>query len=321
MVCKCPKCNANIELDHTQIPDGGVATNCIYCKVHIQFVRESFARMAYYKAAQKSCFRCGKHLGTALHCPSCHTFYPDFFVAVDYAVVKRQTRERNRQSLIASFSGFKLSLPSFKSAGYYKPTSAPSFSKSGADSMKSKFSLSRNMVVALVCLLVITAAGAVGYSVHARHKAEQVYLETFFKALYGIKSGADLGNKTYTKFVKELTVAQSSGLRVTPRATPDEEVRLNKVKTEVDKLILQLNPPPEKFAKPYENLVKLNQQYGKINSLALQPPPSLTVLNEAVKKQGDEFARQSQELKSSLNEELADELKNAKQRYKILNDF
>jgi hypothetical protein len=277
--------------------------------------------MAYYKAAQKSCFRCGKHLGTSLHCPSCHAFYPDFFVAVDSAVVKRQAREKNRQNLFASFSGFKLSLPSFKAAGAYKSASAPSLSKFGTDGLHSKFSLSRNMVVTLVCLFVITAAGTAGYSVYSRHKAEQIYLETFFKALYGVKSGADLGSKTCTKFIKELTSAQSSGLRVAPRATPDEEMRLNKVKTEVDKLILQLNPPPEKFAKPYENLGKLNQQYGKINSLALQPPSSLTAFNEAMKKQGDEFARQSQELKSSLTEEMADELKNAKQRYKILNDF
>lgn len=322
MICSCPKCNATIELDHAQIPEEGVATNCAFCNVHIQFVRESFAKMAYYKAAQKSCFRCGNHLGHTLDCPFCHALYPDFFVAVDSSAVRRQTRERNRQHLIASFKGFKLSLPNFKASAaqksHLKSIPQPVIGKQSAFG---KIHLSRNMLVALVSLLLIAIIGSGGYTVYARQKAEQTYLEIFFKALYGIKSGADLSTKTHTKYVKELTSAQSSGLRMLPRATSDEEMRLTKVKTEVDKLIQQLNPPAEKFAKPYENLGKLNEQYGRLHALAISPPASLPALNEAIKTHGDSFSRQSKELKSSFTEEMADELKNAKQRYTILKDF
>jgi hypothetical protein len=305
-----------------QIPAAGMATKCTACNARLQVVRESFARMAYHKAEEKSCAQCGNSLGHTLHCPACGVVYPDFLVAADPAIIRRQARDRRRQHFLSSFQGISLSLPSFKSAGAEKatPRYSPQRATTSAKSSSAAAS-SRRIPILIVSLLVLAAIIGGGYTAYARHKAEQIYVQTYFKTLYGIKTGFDLCSKTNSKIAADWKSAMDGGRPFTPRLAADEEARLGKVKTEVEKILQQLNPPPEKFATSYEQLGKLNGRYAQLHNMTLSQSASLPALTDALGKYTTEFNKQAQELKASFSEEMTEEMKQARLKYKPLKDF
>jgi len=318
----CPKCNASIEHDHATIPNDGLATKCPACNARIQLVRESFAKMAYYQGSRKSCSNCGSQLGHSLHCPSCSVVYPDFFITADPADIRRQARERRQQSRFASFKGISFSLPEFKSRTSAQKTSsytpqrvtpktAPSTAKPHA----------KRLPLLIILLIIIVAIAGGGYTAYARIKLEKTYTESYFKALYGIKTGQELTIKLSSKIALDWKAAQDSGRVFAPKISPDEDIYIKNIKTEVDKLVNQLKPPAEKFAKANEKLIALNNQFAQSYTLAVAPPNSLAALSDGLAKTGEQFTKKSLELKSSLDAEMLNELKTAKQTYKVLKDF
>lgn len=323
MTCSCPKCNAAIELDHVGVPEEGSVASCPACNARLQIVKESFARAAYGRLAEKSCVACGKPLGTGINCNSCGSLYPDFFIAADPAALKRKAREQKRQQLFAAFKGIEFTLPKFsrgpslQSRPVYTATGVSRRPSAGFTGMKSG-----RLPQLIVCLVAIVALAGGGYALYTKKQAEKRYVDTYFKALYGIKTESDLSVKVQSRILSDWKTAQGSGRAFSPFAATEEIGRLSKVRTEVDKLLNnQLAKPPEKFAAAGESIRKLNDQCVKLNALAVSPPPTLALYTDTSEKVTAEFAKSAKSLKSSLPEEMSAEFEKAKVKYKNLREF
>ncbi len=318
----CPKCTNPIEQNLESIPSEGLATKCPSCNARVQLVKVSFARMAYFKAGMKNCANCGNQLGHSLHCPSCRLIYPDFFIAADPAVIRRQAREQRQQRMFSSFQGLEFSFPDFKSrtsdskkTGYNPQRAKKSDTQNGE---KPRPTMPRKLIAALIIVAIIVGGG---YTAYARHKAEQVYMASYFKALYGIQSGVEITIQLNSKMATDWKATQEAGKVYISRTMPDEEAQLVRVKSEVDKFVKQLTPPSAKFQKSQQSLIALNNQYNQIHNLAITPPSTLPALNAALTTSKAQLAKKSEELKSSLDEDMKAELLKAKQTYKVLKDF
>ncbi|GAM07781.1 hypothetical protein OR1_00050 [Geobacter sp. OR-1] len=322
MTCSCPKCNAAIEFDHAGIPDEGASINCSACNARLKIVKESYARVAYGRLTEKSCSVCGTALGAGISCPKCGILYPDFFYAADPAVLKRKAREQKRQHMLALFKGVEFSLPSFKSGAQkhaYTHVAKPEAKKTSPTPAGGS---SNRMPMLVVCLIVVLAVSGGGYAFYAKKKAERMYVDTYFKALYGIKTGADLSIKVQSRIANDWKAAQDDGRSFSPLPATGEITRLNKVRSEVDKIVNnQLVKPPGKFAASRETLAKLNEQYARMQTLALSPPNSLSSMTDATEKAAADFAKTAKALKSTLPGEMAEELEKAKVKYKNLREF
>jgi predicted Zn finger-like uncharacterized protein len=323
MTGKCPNCNTAIEQDHATIPSSGLMTKCPACNAKIQLVRESFAKMAYYRRENKSCATCGNQLGHSLHCPSCNAVYPDFFIAADPAAIRRQARESRKKARFTSFQDLNFSLPSFKSNAASKKSSSytPQRVTTKTPARDTAKSSSTRIPVLIILFIVIIAITGGGYTAYARHKVEKAYTESYFKALNGIKTGQELATKLSSKLAADWKAAQDSGRPYAPKIAQDEEIYIKNIKSEVDKFVHQLKPPTERFEKANEKLIALNNQFAQSHTLAVAPPNSLAALTDASSKSGEQFKKTSQDLKASLDEEMQTELKIAKQTYKSLKDF
>ena len=322
MTCLCPKCSAPIELDHSGIQNEGLKTDCPACSARLQIIRETFARRAYGSTSGKSCASCGGQLGAGLVCSDCGALYPEFFVAADPAVIRQQARELKRQRLIGAFKNIEISLPSIK--GGRTVQSVPGYDVrtvvKGSDySTQAK---TRSLISLIAGIVIVAAVLGGGYSIYATNKAEQLYVGTYFKALYGIKTGADLSAKVTGRIAADWKSAQDAGRSFSSFPSTEELNRLNKVKSEVDKMFAQqLAEPPKKLAASREGLMKLNEQYTRLHALATSPPKSLAELNDASGKASASFEQSAKSLKSTLPEEMSTELVNAKKKYKVLKDF
>lgn len=322
MTCLCPKCGASIDQENSAIPDDGSTTTCPACNARLQIVKESYAKVAYGTLSGKSCAYCGGRLGSGLICPACGALYPDFFVAADPAVLKRKARELKQQQLLSVFKGLEISLPSFNRGRYVKiqPTYKPKTETKGT--VLSSATKSTNLPKLIAAFLVVVILLGGGYALYAKNMAEKQYVETYFKALYGIKTGVEVSTKVSSRISSEWKMAIDSGRSFSPLPSIDELTRLNKVKSEVDKMMtIQLSSPPKKLAPSREGLVKLNDQYTKLHALASSPPNNLAMLNDVAGKATASFDESARSLKATLPKPMSEELVNAKKKYKILKDF
>jgi len=306
MICACPKCAARNEVDLAEIPEGGTATNCTACKARFLITRESIAHRAYRKAENAHCAKCGNDLGSSLHCPSCGELYPDYFVAETPDVARKQVRK-----IVDAFSGLK-DLSFEWGAKPKAVTGHTSRAKSVTPASREK-SRKFAMVAAGVMLLVVVVAS--GGWFYMQHKAQQQYAENYIKALYGVKSGMEYGLTACSKISEEMKSRGSA------RISPEDEIKMSKVKDEVDKIMQKLKDPPGKFGQANEKLTKLYEIYKSIYTLAISPAGSPARISGVASKAESEFRQGTQELKSSLPEELSEALKKGKNKYRGLRDF
>lgn len=322
MNCICPKCTAHIEQDHTQIPAEGTAIKCPACKTRVMLIHESFARMAYYKAGAKNCSNCGAQLGHTFYCPSCHNTYPSFYASVDHAAFRNNVKAKQRQRFVDFIKLPQISLPSFKSSSTaaapqrYTPERITTTAKSAVTATNARrFS---TQIISLIVFIVIMSGGYVAY---ARYKTEQLYLDTYFQTLYGIKGGVDYCTKIQGKMIFDWKSAQQSGQSFKPRVAIDEESRLIKVKNTNATLLQQLQAPAEKYIPAKEKLEKLNETFTKIQAMTLTPPATLATFMEDARREGELFSKQAKELKASLPDEMTEGFVKAKEMYKSLKDI
>lgn len=322
MTCICPKCGAAINQEKPGMPEDGSTSRCPACNARLQIVRESYARIAYGTLAGKNCASCGEKLGTGLTCPACGVLYPDYFIAADPAILKRQARELKQQQMLSVFKGFEISLPSFKSdrsvkvrPDYKKKTDTKGSSSSTVPGSKNL----PKLIAACIVILIVLGGG---YAVYSKNKAEKEYVATYFKALYGMKTGVDLSTKVTGRISSEWKSAIDAGRSFSPLPSTEELSKLNRVKSEVDKMMTtKLSSPPRKLSSSRSGLLKINDQYAKLHAVASSPPNSLSALNDFSAKAVASFDDSARSLKSTLPKSMSEELVNAKLKYKNLKDF
>ena len=308
MICVCPKCAAKVDVDISQIPESGTATKCAECKTRFLIIRESIARRAYRRPAEAHCTQCGNELGEQLHCPSCGLLYPDYFVAETSEAVRKRARKSR-----GAFSGIRNISFEWGSRSGTKPSYTPKVKVSTA--AKSQAKGTRNLIKPIVGLLLAIALIAGGVSYYKQHKSKSQYAENYVMALYALKTGTELNVKTCARLSADLKAGRSA------RITPEDELKMNKVKAEIDAIMIKLNEPPGDYVSAKEKLGKLYSIYKNVHSLAIAPSGSLAGLTDSASKAEIEFKQSSQDLKSSLGEDLTEALNKGKAKYKGLRDF
>ncbi|GFE61670.1 hypothetical protein [Geobacter sp. AOG2] len=308
----CLKCAAKNEVGFYQIPDTGLTTKCTSCKTNIEIVRDSSAKRAGQLSKELFCAKCGHQLDHHTVCRSCGFLFPDYFVVVNHEEARRQAKSRQSAKFRQAFADFGTSLRPRVSKDVYTP-SRPVVTASAKTTI-----FSGKLRATLVSFVVIAAVIAGGFVYYRQYKAEQAFVTNYVKALYGIKLGTEGSINACAKISREWKATAESTANFVPRVNMDDDVKADKVKAEVDKLMQKLQPAPAKYSQANAKLAELNGIYGNLYALKSSPRGTLDSFNNSTDKADKAFKQTVQELKANLPEKLSKELETAKQRYRGL---
>lgn len=310
----CLKCAAKNEVGFNQIPETGLTTKCSSCKSTMEIVRDSNAKRAGQLSKELFCVKCGHQLDHHIVCRSCGLLFPDYFVVVNREEARRQAKSRQSARFRQSIADFGASLRPrvSKKQKVYAPDRpvGAAFGK--------KVVISSGLRTALISLVVVVAISAGGFVYYRQYKAEQEFATNYVKALYGIKLGTESSANACAKISQDWQATAESKINFTPRVNMDDDVKADKIKSEVDKLMQRLQSPPAKYAQANAKLAELNGIYEKLYSLKNSPRGTLDSFNSSTDKADKAFKQTVQELKANLPEKLSKELETAKQRYRGL---
>lgn len=311
----CLKCAATNEVGFYQISDYGLTTKCSSCNTSIEIVRDSCAKRASQLSKELFCVKCGHSLDYHVVCRSCGLLLPDYFVVVNHAEASRQAKSRQSAMFRQAFADFWASLrpgPSKENQGVYAPGRAFNVA-AGKPSV-----LSSGLRKALVGFVIVVVVAAGGLFYYHQYKAEKGFARNYVKALYGIKIGEEDSLNACAKISEDWKATAASRVNFTPRVNLDADVKAEKVKTEVDRIMQTLQNPPDKFSQAYAKLAVLNNIYAKMYSLKGSPRGTLNSFQSSAVKADNAFKEATKELKASMPEKLSKELETAKQRYRGL---
>jgi hypothetical protein len=313
--CSCPKCSATIERDLKQIAGETSTNNCPACTVRYVLTRESFARRASRKAGEINCAQCGGKLDHSQYCPSCKALYPDYYAAEFPDAAKKRTRQS--RDLFGGLKSFSFEWRSSSTAPSidYKPVLLDS------EPWQETAGLKKKNIAMGASALVLVVLIALGVSFYSHAKAKKQYAASYVMALYGIKTGTDLGLAMCGKISSEWAVKSNSGQNSPPLSTVDDENQLNQVKDQTNKYLQKLNNSPAAFAESNERLLKLNGLFLKLYAAALKPSGTITSFVEQTQKTENDIKVATADLKKNLPAELSAELAIAKTKYRGLKDF
>ncbi len=304
MTCTCPKCQAQIDIDVSQLPGNGTFTPCPECKSRFWVNNETYARMALRKEGSIYCDRCGNELTHSIVCSGCGVMYPDYYMVQSSKPPRRQVE---KSSFLPSFS----LRPAKQHYAYTSYT--------GPEKTRPLPSKALPMRLGLATLLVLVAAG-IGYFYYVK-KTEQIYAKNYMRALYIIKSGTDITLNTCAEISSDWQKNMDQGQNAAPHISTDVESRLNRIKDSSDRYMQILKKSPKKFVKSNEKLARLYAVYITTYNLAVSPSGSMANYNSLANKSQNDFNVALQELKGSLAPQLSSELQVAKAKYKGLRDI
>jgi hypothetical protein len=173
----------------------------------------------------------------------------------------------------------------------------------------------------IIALVIVVAAIAGGVSAYNHYQQVRKYKDTYMKALYCIKTGADLSNEVSLEIADTWKKKQDAGESYQPLPSAVEAANLNTVKGRADKFVQMMQPPPAEFTEANDRLMKLNGIFVKAQALALAPSGSPPALRASAEKLQNDFTQAAHELKNTLPKSLAEELKMAQMKYKGLREF
>jgi hypothetical protein len=321
LICSCPKCSAEMELDLPEGEQQVINTTCAVCNAPVSIIRESCANRAHRRSREISCVRCGSRLEHNPHCPSCGVLFPDYFVTMSPEDARSRARSKK-------FADFRQSIKRFNPSFYFdfirKPTEQQQ-RRPGARSATGKHPSQTlvnprmlRLIIALLVLIALAGGGSYAFNLHQR---QQQFAENYFKAIYGINAGNEFTLNACARMIDDGKTA-AAGLNFTPRLNEKEATKANKIQLEVDKLIRQMGTPPAKFVPAHQKLVQLRGAYQKSLDLAAAPPSTIQALTSAADQAGAGFSAAARDLKSALPDTLKDDdFEKAKQKYRGLKEF
>jgi len=311
----CLKCAATNEIDFHKITDDGLTTKCSSCKTSIEIVRDSSAKRAGQLSSELFCVKCGHLLGQHIVCRSCGLLFPDYFVVVNHAEARRQAKSRQSEKFKQAFADFLASFrpgPPKVKLDIYAPGSAV-----GVATRKPAV-LSSRLKVALISVASVVVIAAGGFLYYRHYNAEQEFVKNYVKALYGVKVGEEDSVNACAKIMEDWKATAASRVNFTPRTNVDADVKAEKVKTEVDRIMLKLRNPPALYSQANAKLAELNNIYANLYNLKGSPRGTLESFQSSAVKADTAFKQATKELKASMPEKLSQELETAKLRYRGL---
>jgi hypothetical protein len=306
MTCSCPKCNAQIEFDPTDISSDGLASKCAECGANFAIRKESFAKRALHKSDEISCAECGSNPGSSIYCQSCHAIYPDFLVIDTSSAAKRKMGK-----LLASLQRLKnLRLGGAAHPSLETYTTAPSAPGKGRG--LPLIGAPAQLVAVLVVLIVVLVGG--GYYWY-QDKQETNYSLSFIRALVGVKIAKDFEIGISERLVAAMKSGASASL------TPAEQKSATSAKKDVDTVMKRIDNVPKKFTTSNDSLKKLYDSYSNLHDTITSPAASADIYSGAVKKADDDFRKNTRELKAGLPERISTQLAETSKKYKALQDL
>ena len=307
MMCSCPKCNAQIEVDLSKMPENGTFMPCQECKARFWINKESYARMSLNKEGKTYCDQCGKELDHKIVCKACGVMYPDFYLV---RASKPPLRQVEKPDFNISFS--------LKPA---RQTYTHNYTYTGTGTKKTSARAPNNILkrVGMLVFVVFLAIGAA--LLYQKIQLEKQYAKNYMRALYTMKLGTDYGLNTCAKISSDWKTKMDAGQNFAPHISEADEATLNKIKDTTDVLMQKLNKPPKKFINSNEKLSNLYGAYTKVHAIAVAPSGSLSSYTGSAANSQNEFNLAVKNLKESLPLELSEELQSARKRYKALRDI
>ncbi len=147
--------------------------------------------------------------------------------------------------------------------------------------------------------------------------SERRYLHNYVLALYGIRSGMELSSSICGSYTNTGNKDASPGLSLDGKINPEKKSDLDTIKHEVDSIMEEMGPPPEKLSGAAETLRKLCAVYKKQDVLANGPSGSVALYEREVDASRENFVRLLEDLKANLPGPLADELKKDGKKYDL----
>ncbi len=247
-------------------------------------------------------------------CRSCGLLFPDYFVVVNREEARRQAKSRQSVKLRQAFADFGASLRprASKKQEVYTP------GRPVADAFDKPAVFSGGLRTALIGLVVVVALAAGGFVYYRQYKAEQEFVTNYVKALYGIKLGTEGSVNACAKISQDWQATGESKVNFTPRVNVDDDIKADKVKAEVDKLMQKLQKSPAKYSQAHAKLAELDGIYENLYALKNAPRGTLDSFNSSTDKADKAFKQTVQDLKANLPEKLSKELETAKLRYRGL---
>ena len=308
MTCSCPKCQADIQVDHAQISGDETSHACPVCSARFLLYTESFASRALRKGTEIYCAHCGGKPGSSISCRSCGAVFPDYIVL---EAGQKRTRKKREAVVVKEGGAPKLARRPAYVPG--KTVSAPS-KRAGAG-----LGRYRAIAIGVVILTVFATAGVSGYR---SYETQRRYVKDYVSALYGIKTGKDRCVKVRTRLVADWKAALDSGHNAVPRANAEEEASLVDIRGRAGEMMKKVDETPKKFAAAKEKLLVLQGIYLKLSAATLTVPSGTPAsFSDATAQADADFKRAAQDLKGTLPEALSEELKVAMARHLGLRDL
>lgn len=310
MRCPCPKCDAMVEMSWLDIPAAGDSQRCPECNEKYWIRREAFLLRAFKKQGRIYCFDCGHELGSDMLCMHCLILCPDYCVVQSSKFVGRNQSKDG--SIFSPARRPKLAAPLISSKEVPKPA-APLVSSS--ESSKQQANMNWLKYVAFAVMALVLVGGVT--KVYLDHKVNQQYSKKFIATLYGIKSGTDFSLKLIAETSSKWKDTLGT-INIAPRTSKHDLDKLIVVKARINESLDNLNESPEKFIEAREKLIKLHSIYEEIYTLNISYPESLGSFTLSKDKLETSFFKAAADLKSSMPEELIDELKVSVAKYRNL---
>jgi len=229
-------------------------------------------------------------------CQACGSLYPDYCILQAHKPVRRKL-EKSQVSF-----GFSIG-PGKKVRGF----------PAGGERSSRKSLLTGLVMLALLALVVVG-----GGALYLRSKAEKEYAANYVLALYLIKSGADRSIANCTKISADWKAAIESSSIYVVKTDPKLANIFNVMNGDLEDVRQKMVEPPQKFLDANDKLGRFNDAYVRLYKFNLVPPASYASFVESLGKLEKDFNRSAVELKSSLPDELKEQIRGVIGKYKNL---
>jgi hypothetical protein len=319
----CLKCSAIEQIDLPDYIEQNFKISCNACSTPIQITLESNAKRATQKSHEIYCSYCGHTLDQHPHCPSCGQFCPDYYIVEDPAEVQRKARIARSNSIKQALANLKTSLTWTPGSHEATSSSRASYRTSSLSTKSGSFISSRTNVVKIVAIsLILIVAVALPVLYFYNLKIEQRYVTNYIKTIYALHVGSEMILSSMNKAENEWKSARATGRGYTPTTDSDLEARSAKIGTEVTKLINELQQKvPEKYTPSNTKLTAFHTEFIQLQKVATRAPTSYEELTARIATTEKNVQQRKQDIKTSLDQKLQNELKAAKTKFRGFNDF
>lgn len=292
MKCVCPKCSVDVNIDEPVNPEKGGFGRCPECSSRFWLHRETFLLRGYKKDWMAFCNHCGDEVGPASYCQSCYSSFPDYWVVQLSKPSRRKT----------SFNtGFSITLPTKKTKQCGAVEELSDFG-----SLEKVSTPIKPILIAVAALVIVIGIVMGGMQLYEGHERNLSFTNNYFKALYGIKSGADFNLKKIARI--------ASGKPLSNKET----ARLEEIRIKIKNYRQKLATPPGRFVKTVADLDGVYRVYVDLHSLTLSTVGMSEEFRGKVELMKSRLDKAEQKLKKGFPEELQEDAREVAGKYRNL---